>query len=142
MLAITHALVSAALLASASGSLRAQDVVDQRLLLASKFVELQMAREFNDEMLREMSQFLPQEVKMDFVQFFSKAETKDVLARILSPAAARTFTLEEMQAWIDFYSSPVGRSLFLKQVAFLSLMRSGLDREMTPLFEKYMAGRR
>lgn len=40
------------------------------------------------------------------------------MATALQPALAETFTDEELQAMVDFYESPVGRSIIAKMPAF------------------------
>jgi hypothetical protein len=130
------------LVAIYSGSLQAQETLEQRMTVASKLAEFELARVFGDDVIRELSQNLPPSTRGDFVTFLSKPEHKEAIARSLAAVAAQTFSLAELQALLEFNSSSVGQSINRKQAVYTRQTMEAMNREIRPVFDQFMKGRR
>ena len=116
--------VAAMMTLGAHGAAAAQDAGrPQRLQLAERFVQLSMGSEL-DRLLRDMvEQQLAQAPDMDPAQReWMRAnmptltrEFLDDLAGDLAAVYADDFTVEELEALIRFYDSPMGQSIATKQ---------------------------
>src|SRR5215510_7900428 len=111
----------------------AQDSSEQRMAIASKLAEYELKRVFGDDVIRELAQALPPQSRGDFIAFIGLLEQKEQIARALATAAAQTFTTAELQALLDFNSSPIGQSINSKQALYTRSSLAAMNREMKPL---------
>ncbi len=103
----------AALITFAQPSLaqEADSGMNQRLELAARMHEIRPAREQIDAAVEQVSSALPAGEKEAFRLAIKNALDYQALERHSIESMAKVFTLEELQAMVDFYSKPEAGSI-------------------------------
>ena len=132
----------ALLIGLSCGTLHAQDTPENRMSVASKLAEFELARVFGEDAIRELSRAVPPPAQKDFMQFLSSPDHRKAIARALATVAAQTFTLSELEALLAFNSSAIGQSINAKQAAYTRRSVEAMNREIRPIFDEFMKSRK
>lgn len=117
--------IALALLIAPAATAGTNDVSAQKLALANKFIALIQGEQMGASLGQMTAMMMPRSDTMSAEQ---SAEFREVMAEAtasmlprmfeaIAPIYADIFTLEELQALVDFYQSDVGRSMISKSYA-------------------------
>lgn len=98
------------------------DQSGEKMQMAMKLLEMTKAREAADQNMKQAIGQMRQQQGMPpaFFDEFEKAINIDQMMQAVAQVYANRLSVEEMQAAIDFYSTPVGQSFAAKQPAILA----------------------
>lgn len=97
---------------------QAAEINEEKMQAATEFIELQNMEQVLRQMFEASTQMMPEgELKTIQEKFYERLNYQRIEQGCIL-AAARNFTLEELVAMIDFYSTPLGKSIVSKQGAY------------------------
>lgn len=128
------ALVVVALLL-ASNAIGAESY-ELRLEAARRYLAVAPMADLMDSSAQEIAQGLPPEERDRFVRLFTEAYDVDALEASALHAAAETFSVEELNAFTEFYGSAVGQSALAKFGAYMALVMPEIQQQTRAALQK------
>jgi len=115
------------------------DTPGNRLAAAEKYLEVYSFKEMMTDFAKKTSMNLPQNERQTYIDFIMQGVRFDVLERAAMVSMVRHFTVRELRAMTDFYSSPEGRSVMKKFGDFMADMMPVIEQEAKRTYQKYQA---
>lgn len=103
------------------------DTPENRARAADRYVEVVAPKEILDEMATQMAAAVPDAEKAKFKELLTKHFNYEAFVKSMKDAMVRHFTMAELNALADFYSSEVGKSAMKKM--------GGYTAEIMPLVQ-------
>ena len=119
-----------ALSAVALPSAQAQSDTAQKLDAAERYLRAVPMSKMMDDSFAQMAKMMPPEQRARFMADMRASVRIDRMEQIAKAAMVRTFTLEEITALADFYSSPHGASAMAKFGVYMGDIMPALMQEM------------
>jgi hypothetical protein len=110
-------------------------------IAATRQAQTMVSRVFNDEVIQQMADAIPQGARADFLELMNRPGVKAQLSSALIPIVAKHFTIRELEAQNQFDSSEIGQSILKKQLAFESEAKAALNRELSSAFREHLRGK-
>ena len=95
---------------------------EQRIVLATKMHELRPVRAQIDHAIAQYAQTRPEAERASFTTAMRNVFNVKALEKISIDAYAETFTLEELEAMVEYYSKPEARSASDKIGAYSAIV--------------------
>lgn len=96
----------------------AAEIDEATMKAARQYVEYIDIKEQMRAMMEGMNQMIPEDGMKEFQEKYQSHIDFGMIENACILAAARNFTLEEIQAMNEFFSTPIGQSILSKQGAF------------------------
>ncbi|WP_147819245.1 DUF2059 domain-containing protein [Salidesulfovibrio onnuriiensis] len=117
---------------------QAGDIDKARMDAATKFIELQDMKKVLKQMFDATTKMMPEsEMKKMQTKFYDRLNYERIEQGCIL-AAARNFSLKELNAMIDFYSTPVGKSIISKQGAYSAEAGAVVQQEVVMVMTQIM----
>lgn len=110
--------------AASSGASVSKEAAAQRYLDAMPVSAMVM------DTAQKMAATLPKHKRASFVETMTRTVDIRRIEAVTLDAMVRTFTVEELNAFADFYSSPVGKSAMAKFGQYMSLVMPVMQQEI------------
>ena len=108
----------------------ANDSKEARTLAAERYLAVVPISQLLDDTFREMSKSLPEAIREGFVAQMRIVVRADVLEAATRASLVRHFTVDELNAMAEFYSSPHGASAMRKFGAYMADVMPAVQEEM------------
>ncbi|MGA1492775.1 MAG: DUF2059 domain-containing protein [bacterium] len=108
----------------------AEDSKEARTQAAERYLAVVPISQLLDDTFREMSKSLPEAIREGFVAQMRIVVRADVLEAATRASLVRHFTVDELNAMAEFYSSPHGASAMRKFGAYMADVMPAVQEEM------------
>ena len=108
----------------------ANDSKEARTQAAERYLAVVPISQLLDDTFREMSKSLPKAIREGFVAQMRIVVRADVLEAATRASLVRHFTVDELNAMAEFYSSPHGASAMRKFGAYMAGVMPAVQEEM------------
>ncbi|MGA1549809.1 MAG: DUF2059 domain-containing protein [bacterium] len=108
----------------------ANDSKEARTQAAERYLAVVPISQLLDDTFREMSKSLPEAIREGFVAQMRIVVRADVLEAATRASLVRHFTVDELNAMAEFYSSPHGASAMRKFGAYMADVMPAVQEEM------------
>jgi len=108
----------------------ANDSKEARAQAAERYLAVVPISQLLDDTFREMSKSLPEALREGFVAQMRIVVRADVLEAATRASLVRHFTVDELNAMAEFYSSPHGASAMRKFGAYMADVMPAVQEEM------------
>ncbi|MFZ8994657.1 MAG: DUF2059 domain-containing protein [bacterium] len=108
----------------------AEDSKEARTQAAERYLAVVPISQLLDDTFREMSKSLPEALREGFVAQMRIVVRADVLEAATRASLVRHFTVDELNAMAEFYSSPHGASAMRKFGAYMADVMPAVQEEM------------
>jgi hypothetical protein len=108
----------------------ANDSKEARTQAAERYLAVVPISQLLDDTFREMSKSLPEVIREGFVAQMRIVVRADVLEAATRASLVRHFTVDELNAMAEFYSSPHGASAMRKFGAYMADVMPAVQEEM------------
>jgi hypothetical protein len=108
----------------------ANDSKEARTQAAERYLAVVPISQLLDDTFREMSKSLPEALREGFVAQMRIVVRADVLEAATRASLVRHFTVDELNAMAEFYSSPHGASAMRKFGAYMADVMPAVQEEM------------
>ena len=108
----------------------ANDSKEARTQAAERYLAVVPISQLLDDTFREMSKSLPKAIREGFVAQMRIVVRADVLEAATRASLVRHFTVDELNAMAEFYSSPHGASAMRKFGAYMADVMPAVQEEM------------
>ena len=108
----------------------ATDSKEARTQAAERYLAVVPISQLLDDTFREMSKSLPKAIREGFVAQMRIVVRADVLEAATRASLVRHFTVDELNAMAEFYSSPHGASAMRKFGAYMADVMPAVQEEM------------
>lgn len=112
------------------------DTAENRTRIAKQYLEVFSPDELLNDSARRLAATLPENQRKSFMDTMTKNFDRDLLKKTMLDALARHFTAQELQAMVNFYSSPEGKSSMKKFGAYMAEVMPIISREASKAAEK------
>lgn len=114
-------------------------VEDDKLAAAHRYLAAAPMSAMVDDMTSKVALQVPEKERAKFVRLMTKELDVEALEAAVVDALVKTFTLEELNAFADFYGSEVGKSAIKKFGTYMSLVMPVMQQEMKRAIKKIEA---
>ena len=114
--------------APASVAAAPEEDLQQRVELATKMHQFRPVRDDIESTLSRVAQNLPQRDRQLFHDRMMAAIDLDKLEKLSIDSMAKTFTLDELQGMVDYYSSPRAQSIAAKMPIYQQMVQPEIGR--------------
>ena len=111
-------------------NISAEDSKEARTQAAERYLAVVPISQLLDDTFREMSKSLPEAIREGFVAQMRIVVRADVLEAATRASLVRHFTVDELNAMAEFYSSPHGASAMRKFGAYMADVMPAVQKEM------------
>jgi len=111
-------------------NISAEDSKEARTQAAERYLAVVPISQLLDDTFREMSKSLPEALREGFVAQMRIVVRADVLEAATRASLVRHFTVDELNAMAEFYSSPHGASAMRKFGAYMADVMPAVQEEM------------
>ena len=111
-------------------NISAEDSKEARTQAAERYLAVGPISQLLDDTFREMSKSLPEAIREGFVAQMRIVVRADVLEAATRASLVRHFTVDELNAMAEFYSSPHGASAMRKFGAYMADVMPAIQEEM------------
>jgi len=111
-------------------NISAEDSKEARTQAAERYLAVVPISQLLDDTFREMSKSLPEAIREGFVAQMRIVVRADVLEAATRASLVRHFTVDELNAMAEFYSSPHGASAMRKFGAYMADVMPAVQEEM------------
>ncbi|MFZ9094389.1 MAG: DUF2059 domain-containing protein [bacterium] len=111
-------------------NISAEDSKEARTQAAERYSAVVPISQLLDDTFREMSKSLPEAIREGFVAQMRIVVRADVLEAATRASLVRHFTVDELNAMAEFYSSPHGASAMRKFGAYMADVMPAVQEEM------------
>ena len=111
-------------------NISAEDSKEARTQAAERYLAVVPISQLLDDTFREMSKSLPEVIREGFVAQMRIVVRADVLEAATRASLVRHFTVDELNAMAEFYSSPHGASAMRKFGAYMADVMPAVQEEM------------
>ena len=114
-------------------SLRAQGMPDtfgNRVAAAQVYLEVFPIKSMIDDSIIESSRNISEGDRAKFIQFMQKSLNIRSLEQVMVANFARHFTVQEIQALVNFYGSEIGVSIMKKMGPYMADVMPSVQREV------------
>ena len=111
-------------------NISAEDSKETRTQAAERYLAVVPISQLLDDTFREMSKSLPEAIREGFVAQMRIVVRADVLEAATRASLVRHFTVDELNAMAEFYSSPHGASAMRKFGAYMADVMPAVQEEM------------
>ena len=136
------ALFTATWLACAAVPARADDSPGARQVAAERYLQLVPVVPMIEATVAGLSQQVPERVRSEWVGQMRVLVDKRAIAAAVRDAMVQTYTTDEIQALVDFYSSRHGASIVAKGPAYNALIQPALLAAVRRSAERVLEARR
>ena len=105
-----------------------EEDLQQRVELATKMHQFRPVRDDIESTLSRVAQNLPQRDRQVFHDRMMAAIDLDKLEKLSIESMAKTFTLDELQGMVDYYSSPRAQSIAAKMPIYQQMVQPEIGR--------------
>ena len=109
---------------------------EEKLKAAKRYLATSPMSELMADMATNMALQLPPDKREDFVKLMTEEVDIDHIEKIALNAMVRTFTVEELNAFADFYGSDIGKSAMSKFGTYTSIVMPAVQQEMFRVIKK------
>ena len=103
---------------------------DEKLAAAKRYLATTPMSEMVGDMTAKMAIQIPADQRDNFIKTMTEEVDIPLLESVALDAMVKTFTLEELNAFADFYGSEVGKSAMSKVGTYMSLVMPAIQQEM------------
>ena len=108
----------------------ADDTKEARIQAAERYLAAVPISQLLEDTFREMSKSLPEAIRERFVAQMRIVVRADILEAATRASLVRHFTVDELNAMTEFYSSPHGASAMRKFGAYMADVMPAVQEEM------------
>ena len=108
----------------------AEDSKEERALAAERYLNAVPISQLLEDTFREMSKSLPEAIREGFVNQMRMVVRADLLEEATRASLIRHFTVDELNAMAEFYSSPHGASAMKKFGAYMADVIPAVQEEV------------
>jgi hypothetical protein len=109
---------------------------DAKLAAAKRYLNVTPMSEMFVDMADKMANQIPEDKRAQFIKVMTSEVDINKLESAALDAMMQTFTIEELNAFADFYGSKVGKSAMGKFGTYMSLVMPTVQQEMMRAIEK------
>jgi hypothetical protein len=106
------------------------DTYGNRLVAGERYLNVVSMKDIMRDMILETAKNLPEKVRGVYIALMNKHIDVAMLERVTLASMAKHFTVDELNALADFYSSKEGRSAMKKFGAYMADIMPVLNQEM------------
>lgn len=121
------------------------DTMENRRILAQRYAAVSMPIVMKDLVEASAKAIPPGPTRDAYLQASRETLTVEKATMLAAPAIAKTYTTTEIQALIDFHSTPVGLAILKKSSAYLANVQPAMMmmiRETTARMKQIMSNRK
>ena len=108
----------------------ADDTKEARIQAAERYLAAVPISQLLEDTFREMSKSLPEAIREGFIAQMRIVVRADILEAATRASLVRHFTVDELNAMAEFYSSPHGASAMRKFGAYMADVMPAVQEEM------------
>ena len=108
----------------------ADDTKEARIQAAERYLAAVPISQLLEDTFREMSKSLPEAIREGFIAQMRIVVRADILEAATRASLVRHFTVDELNAMTEFYSSPHGASAMRKFGAYMADVMPAVQEEM------------
>ena len=108
----------------------ADDTKEARIQAAERYLAAVPISQLFEDTFREMSKSLPEAIREGFIVQMRIVVRADILEAATRASLIRHFTVDELNAMTEFYSSPHGASAMRKFGAYMADVMPAVQKEM------------
>ena len=108
----------------------ADDTKETRIQAAERYLAAVPISQLLEDTFREMSKSLPEAIREGFIAQMRIVVRADILEAATRASLVRHFTVDELNAMTEFYSSPHGASAMRKFGAYMADVMPAVQEEM------------
>ena len=108
----------------------ADDTKEARIQAAERYLAAVPISQLLEDTFREMSKSLPEAIREGFIAQMRIVVRADILEAATRASLIRHFTVDELNAMTEFYSSPHGASAMRKFGAYMADVMPAVQKEM------------
>ena len=108
----------------------ADDTKEARIQAAERYLAAVPISQLLEDTFREMSKSLPEAIRKGFIAQMRIVVRADILEAATRASLVRHFTVDELNAMTEFYSSPHGASAMRKFGAYMADVMPAVQEEM------------
>jgi hypothetical protein len=136
------AMLVAALLAGATAQAQAQDSPSNRQAAAERYLKLVPVLPLIETTVAALAQKVPVRHRSEWVGQMRALIDKRTIAAAVRDALVQTYTTDEIEAMVDFYSSRHGASILAKAPSYMALIEPALMEALRRSSERVLEARR
>lgn len=111
-------------------------VEDDKVAAAQRYLTAAPLSAMIDDMTSKVAAQVPEKERAKFVRLMTEELDVGLIETATVDALVKTFTLEELNAFADFYGSDVGKSAIKKFGTYMSLVMPVMQQEMVRAIKK------
>jgi hypothetical protein len=101
-------------LATCSSAMAIEDTPENRAAQADYYLQIMPPRDLLEDLSEKVAASLPAEFRADYKAMMTKHLDIHAYTQVIRSALVKHFTAEEIKALVDFYRSPLGKSVMSK----------------------------
>ncbi len=116
------------------------DSEENRLAAAKEYLKMAPPKDLLNDFTKGVVDHLPEQYRKPYLTVISSPKMAEAADQIVLKALVKHFTPNEIKAMIAFYSTPEGKSILHKDMAFRAEVMSGLNSELMNEFKQAVHG--
>lgn len=130
-LKILHNTLLLVLVSSVMSTVHADDASTEadKIMAAKRYMSVAPVSSMVSEMANKLSERLPQKKRAQFVAQVMQEVDQQKLEQVMLDAMVTTFSVQELNAFADFYGSDVGKSAMAKFGDYMAILMPAMQQE-------------
>lgn len=107
-----------------------------------RLARTEIDRVLTDSQVERMARSVPEDARADFHEMMRLPRVREFLVRVRAAVLAKHYTVEEIEALLEFYTSDIGRSIAAKQGQVEADSRAIMSRQLSAALGAYVKHKR